>query len=263
MPLKTRFCKFQGLSETALFALSEGKKIPKLGAVLIGMVPITLEVFIRVLGQAVVFLVNPMTALLSAPFKWFLDILCSSIVMNNVTKITNASGSCMDEGDREYQDRMNAFHGLLMRIVGGNFISPIHFAASSRVTKDMQRKVYALNRIIMSTSIFIELSICMARFSPVGSRTVCLNKIINFCGEEQSNQTSTCQETVALIIYDPLVFYPLTLALMLLALLSTVESVLMLCGFKNTPSDTLLFEQGDLPEKVPYSVYYIKKVHPV
>ena len=180
MPLKTRFCKFQGLSETALFALSEGKKIPKLGAVCIGMVPITLDVFIRILGQAVVFLVNPMTALLSAPFKWFLDILCSSIVMNNVTKITNASGSCMDEGDREYQDRMNAFHGLLMRIVGGNFISPIHFAASSRVTKDMQRKVYALNRIIMSTSIFIELSICMARFSPVGSRTVCLNEIINF-----------------------------------------------------------------------------------
>ena len=213
------------------------------------MLPITMDVLLRVLGQAVVLVVAPSVGLLSAVTKWVVDAFCSSIVMRNVNKTTNLQ-IFFDEDSKEFQDRMDAVQGIFMRIFGGNLISPIHFAASSRVTKDLQRKVYALNRIIMSTGIFIELSICMARFSPVGSRTVCLNKIINFCGEEHSNQNSTCQETDALIIYDPLVFYPLTLALMLLAILSTVESVLMLCGFKNTPSDTLLFEQGDLPEKV-------------
>ena len=60
---------FQGLSETALFALSEGKKIPKLGAVLVGMLPITMDVLLRVLGQAVVLVVAPPLGLLSALLK--------------------------------------------------------------------------------------------------------------------------------------------------------------------------------------------------
>ena len=83
------YANFQGLSETALFALSEGKKIPKLGAVLIGMLPITMDVLLRVLGQAVVLVVAPSVGLLSAVIKWFLDAMCSSIVMRNVNKTTN------------------------------------------------------------------------------------------------------------------------------------------------------------------------------
>ena len=211
------------------------------------MLPITMDVLLRVLGQAVVLVVAPPLGLLSALIKWFLDVLSSSIVMRNVNKTANANKRqhlqiFLDEDSKEFQDRMNAVQGTFMRIFGGNLISPIHFAASSRVTKDLQRKVYALNRIIMSTAIFIELSLCLVIFPAIESNTVCTN----IC-EERSSVDPACHESVAT---KPLVFYPLTLALMLFALLSTVESVLMMCGFKNTPSDTLLFEQGDLPEKV-------------
>ena len=42
-----------------MFSLSEGKKIPKLMAVLIGMVPVTVDVTVRVVGQAAVIIFAP------------------------------------------------------------------------------------------------------------------------------------------------------------------------------------------------------------
>ena len=49
----------QGISEAALFALSGGMKIPKTVAVLKGMIPIAIDISVRILGQALVLAYAP------------------------------------------------------------------------------------------------------------------------------------------------------------------------------------------------------------
>ena len=49
----------QGTSEAALFSLSGGERIPKPTAVLLGMVPVTIDMILRVLGNAFVFVFAP------------------------------------------------------------------------------------------------------------------------------------------------------------------------------------------------------------
>ena len=54
----------QGTSEAALFSLSGGERIPKLTAVLLGMVPVTIDVIVRVFGYAFVFVFVPMVGVI-------------------------------------------------------------------------------------------------------------------------------------------------------------------------------------------------------
>ena len=75
----------QGVSEAALFALSGGMKIPKTVAVLKGMIPIAIDISVRILGQALV--------LAYAPVCLYVVIL-EFLISNGPMMMVHGDGAC-------------------------------------------------------------------------------------------------------------------------------------------------------------------------
>jgi len=72
-------------------------------------------------------------------------------------------------------------------------------------------------------------------------------RLINMTSLEMTEKQEECYQYVPIVKRD---FYILAVTLIILALYTIIESVIMLCGNHSTPSDWLLFDQKDRPDKV-------------
>ena len=129
-----------------MFSLSEGKKIPKLVAVLVGMVPVTVDVTVRVVGQAAVFTFAPIVGGIGMFVKFVaVEVL---VIPQTMSKMN------IDITGTRF---MNWFGGISSpAIVFGKG----KFGSGS---KDAMRKYYAINRIIVSSIVLAELAITYTR----------------------------------------------------------------------------------------------------
>ena len=284
-----------------------------MGAVLLGMVPVTVDVALRVVGQAFVFLFAPIVAAVGIFVK---GLIVHELVSKTVLGIKCHDCLSLRLRVLGLQDSFfNMFAGISSpAIVSNNF---------ENKPKEKLRKYYALNRIAVSTILFIEIAVTLAlivsaRDAKVENVTsenitkniryktsdhwiksvidgkfenVTIESMIRMPGEirEDLNCTNVCEGGVMCVVvkenktatknestrltdvtslfkdmmmtetqeecyhYVPIVerdFYILAVTLMILASYTIIESVIMLCGNHSTPSDWLLFDQKDRPDKV-------------
>ena len=137
------------MSETVLFSLSEGRKIPKLVAVLIGMVPVTIDVTVQVVGQAVVFIFALAVGGIGINVKYLAVGILLAFAMRNKKIVLKDTG--------------------YMNMFGGISSPAIVFGKLGSGSKDALRKYYALNRITVSTAVIAELAITLALITTVPS----------------------------------------------------------------------------------------------
>ena len=123
-----------------------------MGAVLLGMVPVTVDVALRVVGQAFVFLFAPVVA--------YVGIFVKGLTVHELVSKTVLGLKCHDCLSLRLrvlglQDSFfNMFAGISSpAIVSNNF---------ENKPKEKLRKYYALNRILVSTILFIEIAVTLA-----------------------------------------------------------------------------------------------------
>ena len=202
---------------------------------LIGMVPVTIDVTVRVVGQALVITFAPIVGAIGMVVK-----LAAVILATKKMKIV-LKGTLF----------MNWFGGISSpAIVYGKLVS---------ASKDTLRKYYAINRITVSTIVLAELAITFALITTVPPDRSRESFIIRFPAEvrEDLNCSNICEESLdkeeACRDYVPMPskdFHILTITLMFLAAYTIIESIAMLIGIHATPSDWLLFDQKDRPDQV-------------
>ena len=296
-----------------------------MGAVLLGMVPVTVDVALRVVGQSFVFLFAPVVA--------YVGIFVKGLTVHELVSKTVLGIKCHDCLSLRLrvlglQDSFfNMFAGISSpAIVSNNF---------ENKPKEKLRKYYALNRIVVSTILFLEIAVTLAlivsardaKVENVTSENITKNiryktsdhwiksvidgkfenvtiesmivmpakirknlSCANVCPAENvenktvaekwqhfigtknltestslTNVTSLIEEMmttqkqngtmqyVACHTYVPIVerdFFILAVTLMILAMYTIIESLIMLLGNHTTLSDWLLFDQKDRPDKV-------------
>ena len=124
----------QGISEAALFALSGGMKIPKTVAVLKGMIPIAIDISVRILGQALVLAYAPV-CLYVATLKFLMSMVMALVL------------SFYFLGADDIVDKVKLF---FLNGIGG-MISPVPNFDTKAFSKGALRKYYAINRILLSS----------------------------------------------------------------------------------------------------------------
>ena len=168
-------------------------------------------------------------------------------------------------------------------------VSPTAFIQDSSIPREKLRKYFALNRIVINTMLLIELSAILAvtmiqkgdqyfvsspiasgvpNWLTIPSNNISLVDCTHACPVQiLSNSTLTldrsifgqsCQskwgdhykDCIDFVALKPSSSIPLCMALILCAIYTIIESFLMLWGATKTLSDRLLFDQGDLPDRV-------------
>jgi len=249
-----------------------------------------------VVGQAFVFLFAPVVA--------YVGILVKGLIVYELVFKTVLGLKCHDCLSLRFglkDSFFNMFAGISSpALVSNDF---------ENKPKEKLRKYYALNRIVVSTILFIEIAVTLALIVSVGKfknetseswiksifegkfENVTIESMIRMPGEirEDLNCTNVCEGGVMCVVvkenktatknestrltdvtslfkdmmmtekqeecyhYVPIVerdFYILAVTLMILASYTIIESVIMLCGNHSTPSDWLLWDQKDRPDKV-------------
>ena len=269
----------QGTSEAALFSLSGGERIPKKTAVLLGMVPLTFDVIVRVLGNAFVFLFAPIVGGIGVVGKFLTTYATAHITLPSV-KVSGYPSHPVGQ----------ASAGL--SLIAG-IITPIFYSEAFVVTKSSLKKHYAINRTCMSSILLIEISTVLALITnanvhesssayfrmptEVDEQVLDCTNICPAVNETNRNLTLTENFTTlenltnltdsgnntefadACLSYVPISqsdFITLAIILMVLALYTIIESILMMCKIR-TLSDCLLFDQGDLPDKVLSKIIWV------
>ena len=125
-------------------------------AVLVGMVPVTVDVTVRVVGQAVVFIFAPAVGVLGMAVK---IIAVEILVVFAPSKL-----------------KIEVRGTFILNLFGGISSPAIVFDKLTSASKDALRKYYALNRITVSTIVLAELAITYALITAVPSD----NRIGNF-----------------------------------------------------------------------------------
>ena len=119
-----------------------------MGAVLLGMVPVTFDVALRVVGQTFVFLF--------APFVAYVGIFVKFFTVGELVSWTVKGLKCRDRlrVKGTLGSAFNTFGGISSpAIVSNNF---------ENKPKEKLRKYFALNRILVSTILFIEIAVTLA-----------------------------------------------------------------------------------------------------
>jgi len=245
----------KGTSEAVLFSLSGGKRIPKPTAVLLGMVPLAIDVTMRVLGQAFVIVFAPIVGVISVCAKFLITSIMSCFLVGQLGESETFKFSNLKSA------RMNSL---------------VPYSKTADMQKSRLKKYFAINRIVISTILLIEISTILALTSEVDKQVldctsicpVAVNETVdrnltlteNFTPFEKLTHLRTDGDGVAKACRAHVEIsqsgcFTLAVVLLVMVLYTTIESSLMLCTIYEkceitTLSDRLLFDQGDLPDKV-------------
>jgi len=262
-------CLTKGMSEAALYSLSGGVKIPSLKSVLLGMLPLAFDTFVRVVGQGLV--------LTYVPAGIFI------VCLKYAASLALACPLKQPNEPFHQKAKTVVINGL------AGLVSPTAFIQDSSIPREKLRKYFALNRIVINTMLLIELSAILAVTmiqkgdqyfvsSPIASgvpnwltipsnnislvdcthacpvqilsnSTLTLDRSI-FGQSSQSKWGDHYKDCIDFVALKPSSSIPLCMALILCAIYTIIESFLMLWGATKTLSDRLLFDQGDLPDRV-------------
>ena len=270
------------MSEATLFSLSGGRKIPHSRHVLVGLVPLTIDALVRVMGQALVLTYIPVCLFL-ALLKLVLTLkLAGALAYGRHASTLSLDDGHFEGGDRELEKEH--FHQKTKKLVINGLaglVCPTPFTQNSDVPKEALRKYFAYNRIILNTFLLIELStiLVMTEMYPCGNFVssplesglpnwvtipcddITLVDCTDACTDANShfsqdvmNQTTNSDHYVKCVNFvalKPSSFFFLSILTIPFSIYTIIDSILMLCGVK-TFSDKLLFDQGDLPDQVNY-----------
>ena len=144
----------QGVSEAALFTLSEGKKIPKRSAVLLGMLSLTFDILVRIIGQALVLVYAPTVGL------WPFMLLFSGVILPFHVVYVRCFNWKTDRIRENVHWFNNNIGSIVLNVIGGIF-SPALFSDRISVSKLFMKKYYAFNRIFLSSLLIAQLSVTL------------------------------------------------------------------------------------------------------
>ena len=227
------------------------------------MIPIAIDISVRILGQALVLAYAPV-CLYVVTLKFLVSMVMALVL------------SFYFLGADDIVDKVKLF---FLNGIGG-MISPVPYFDTKAFSKGALRKYYAINRILLSSILLVELSLALSMTLGAGGDKFLLKPDIdrgtfnhqliyfdvpaeneevnvdctNMCDARRGNRRM-CLNHVAI---QPNVFCPLAITLMVLAIYTIVESILMLCGINNIPSDKLLFDQVD--QVYIYQNHYIDSI---